>query len=275
MSYASVRRYYLPAAGALVAFFFLAPYLVMFLTALKPQNELFKTPPVLFPHHWQWANFIDVWHAAPIAGYLKVTLIIATLATLLVLVVSLPAAYYTARNSFRGRKAFLVLVVVTQMFAPTALVIGLYREFLNFHLVDTYWALVITDAAFNLAFSIWILNAYFASIPKELEEASWLDGYGPVRTLFKVILPTALPGVVTAVIFTFIAAWNEFVVALTLINTPSKLPLTVGIESFIGQYEVQYNYLFAASLVAIVPVVILFALIERYLVGGLTAGSIK
>lgn len=265
----------LATVGWGVAVVFLAPYLYMLLTAVKPAGELYTTPAEYLPDVWQWSNFVEVWRVEPIWPYLRNTLIIAGLSTVLVLVVSLPAAYYTARHRFRGRLAFLLLVLVTQMFAPTALVIGIYREMVTLGLVNTYTALVLTNGAFNLAFSIWILNGFFSSIPYELEEAAALDGCSRLQVMRRVTLPLAMPGVVTAVIFTFIAAWNEFVVALTLTATPERQPLTVGITSFIGQYQTQWQYLFAASLVAIVPVVLLFAAIERYLVGGLTAGSIK
>ncbi|MGH3520862.1 MAG: carbohydrate ABC transporter permease [Haloechinothrix sp.] len=270
-----LRKIVLTGLAWLVAFLFLAPYLQMLVTALKPQSELFNSPPDYLPRTWAWENFVDVWQVAPIWEYLRNTLIIAGTSTGLAVAVALPAAYYTARRKFRGRRSFLLLVLVTQMFAPTALVIGIYREMVALDLVGTYTGLVLTNAAFNLAFSIWILHAYFSSIPVDLEEAALLDGCGRLQAMWKVTLPLALPGVVTAVIFTFIAAWNEFVVALTLTSTPDTQPLTVGVTSFIGQYEVQWQYLFAASLVAVVPVVVLFAFIERYLVGGLTAGSIK
>jgi multiple sugar transport system permease protein len=169
----------------------------------------------------------------------------------------------------------MMLVLITQMFSPIALLIGLYREFLQFGLVDSYWALVLTNAAFNLAFTIWILNAYFKNIPAELEQAAWMDGCSRRQALTKIVLPLAAPGLVTAVIFCFIAAWNEYVIALTLINTPENQPLTLGVTSFIGLNETEWQYLFAASLIAVVPVVVLFGMIERYLVAGLTAGSLK
>ncbi|KWX02983.1 ABC-type sugar transport system [Carbonactinospora thermoautotrophica] len=261
--------------GWLVALVFLAPYLQMLLTALKPQPELMKSPPTYLPSTWEWANFVEVWKAAPIATNLKVSLIVASASTLITLAAALPAAYYTARNRFRGRTAFLLLVLVTQMFAPTALVVGIYREMLAFGLVNTYTALILVNAAFNLPFSIWILNGYFASIPAEIEEAALLDGCDRFTALTRISLPLALPGVVTAVIYTFISAWNEYVVALTLSSTPDKQPITVAIPSFVTQYHEQWQYLFATSLIAIVPVVVLFAFIERYLIGGLTAGSIK
>ena len=131
-----------------------------------------------------------------------------------------PAAYYTARHRFPGRAAFLVLVLVTQMFSPTALVVGLYRQFFELGLVNTYAALILTNAAFNLAFAIWILRAFFASIPREIEEAAAVDGCSRVRHPVRVVLPLALPGLVTAAIFAFIAAWNEYIVALTLMTDP-------------------------------------------------------
>jgi multiple sugar transport system permease protein len=272
---ASRRKALLATAGAIVALVGLLPYLDMLATSLKPSNELFIEPPRLLPSHWLWSNFVNVWHTAPIGQYLKVTLLISFASSALVMVVAAPAAYYTARNRFRGRRAFMLLVLVTQMFAPTALIIGLYREFLLLGLVDSYTALILTDAAFNLAFTIWILNAYLASIPLEIEEAAAIDGLGRLAIFFRIAVPLALPGIVTAAIFTFISVWNEYIVALTLISTPNKEPLTLGITSFIGKYNVQYQYLFAASLIAIVPVVVLFGLIERYLVSGLTAGGIK
>ncbi|MGI8875482.1 MAG: carbohydrate ABC transporter permease [Egibacteraceae bacterium] len=270
-----VKAAALAAVGWGVAIVFLAPYLHMLLTAVRPQAELFTTPADYLPQAWQWRNFVDVWRAAPIWEYLRNTLIIAGLSTTVALTVSVPAAYYTARHRFRGRQAFLLLVLVTQMFAPTALVIGLYREMVMLGLVNTYTALVLTNGAFNLAFSVWILHGFFSSIPYELEEAAALDGCSRMQVLRWVTLPLAMPGVLTAMIFTFIAAWNEFVVALTLTSTAARRPLTVGITAFVGQYQVQWQYLFAASLIAIIPVVLLFAAIERHLVGGLTAGSIK
>src|SRR4051794_1637296 len=270
-----VRSVAMPLIGLVLAVFFLLPYVVMFLASVKDDNDLFKSPPDYLPSHWRWSNWHDVWNVIPLGTYIEVSLIIAAVSTLLVLVVSLPAAYYAARNKFAGRSVFLYMVLVTQMFAPVALVVGIYQEFVLVHGVNAYWAIILTDAAFNLAFAIWILNGYFASIPKEIEDAAQVDGLGRLRTLLRVIVPIAKPGIVTAVIFTFIQVWNEFIIALTMFNKPSREPLTVGINQFVGLYKTEYQYLFVASLIAIVPVVALFAAIERHLVSGLTAGSVK
>jgi len=269
------RRRALTVAGVLLSVSVLAPYLVMLLTALKPDVELRITPPRLFPVSWRVTNFLDVVSDPEFRAWLRSSLVVASASTAIVLLAATPAAYYTARHRFPGRAAFLFLVLVTQMFAPTALVVGLYREFFELSLVNTYTALILTNAAFNLAFAIWILRAFFASIPRELEEAAAVDGCGRVRTLCSIVLPLARPALVTATIFAFIAAWNEYIVALTLMTDPDKRPLTVGITTYVTAYVQHWNHLFAASVIAIVPVVLLFALIERHLVTGLTAGGVK
>ncbi len=270
-----MRKAGLSLLGLVVSIVFLLPYGVMLLTAVKPRKEMMAIPSTYLPSRWDWHNFIGAFQYAPIAQYLRNTWIVAAFATILVIVVAIPAAYYVARNNFRGKSAFLLLVLVTQMFSPSALVIGIYQEVVNLNQVNTYLALIVVDAAFNLAFSVWILSGFFASIPKEIDEAAWIDGCNRLKTLYKVAIPLAAPGIVTAVVFTFIAAWNEFVIALTLTNGPERQPITVGLTAFIGQYEIQWNYLFAAAVIAIIPVVILFGVIERWLVGGLTSGGVK
>jgi multiple sugar transport system permease protein len=265
----------LTGAGALAALAALAPYLVMLVTALKPDAELRTTPPRLLPARWQPGNFLAVLGDPGFQSWLASSLVVAVASTAIVLVAGAPAAYYSARHRFPGRSVFLFVVLVTQMFAPTTLVVGLYRQFFEVGLVDTYAALILTNAAFNLAFAIWILRAFFASIPREIEEAAAVDGCSRLRTLVSIVLPLARPALVTATIFGFIAAWNEYVVALTLMTDPDKRPLTVGITSYVTAYVQHWNHLFAASAIAIGPVVILFALIERHLVAGLTAGSLK
>ncbi|MFD7417960.1 carbohydrate ABC transporter permease [Kitasatospora purpeofusca] len=256
-----------------LAALFLLPYLEMVVTAVRPADELRDAG--YLPSHFAWSNLVDVWRDSTLGTNLRVTLLVAGGSTLLALAVALPAAYCTARTRFRGRKLFLLLVLVTQMFQPTALLVGLYREFHQLDLLNSVWTLILCNAAFNLAFAIWILTAYIGSIPVALEEAAMLDGLGRFGTLRKVVLPLAMPGIVTAVVFTFISAWNEFVMGLTLTTRSDSQPLTVGINSFIGNYTVQWNFLFAGSVIAILPVVVLFAVIERHVVSGLTAGSVK
>jgi multiple sugar transport system permease protein len=272
----SLRTVIIAAAAYVVAVIFVLPYLEMLITAVRPQRELYE--PNYLPHHFAWSNLTNMWGSAfGITSAVRVSLEIAGGATLVVLLVALPAAYYTSRHRFRGRGGFLILVLATQMLQPTALIVGIYKEFLNFGLLNLnpVWSLILVNAGFNLAFAVWILNAYIGSIPVELEQAAMVDGSTRLGALFRVTLPLAMPGVVTALIFTFIAAWNEFISALALTTNGSDYPLTVRLDSFIGQYTVDWQHLFGASVVATIPVFILFALIEGRVVGGLTAGSVK
>ncbi|MFC4465324.1 carbohydrate ABC transporter permease [Streptomyces xiangluensis] len=269
------RRYALPAAGLAVIAVFLGPYAVMALDSLRPSADVLQTPPTFLPRHWTFGAYRDILGDARFLSWLRTSVVVAAASTGIVLLVAVPAAYFTARNRFPGRTAFLFTVLVTQMFSPTSLVVGIYREFFEVDLINTYLAIILTNSAFNLAFAIWILHGFFVSIPRELEEAAELDGCGRVATLLRVMLPLTLPGVVTATTFTFIAAWNEYVVALTLMQDDDKKPLPVGISSYVTGYEQHWDQLFAASVIAIVPIVILFATIEKHLVGGLTAGAVK
>jgi multiple sugar transport system permease protein len=272
----SLKTAIITLVAYIVAVIFVLPYLEMLLTSVRPNSELYEAN--YLPHHFAWSNLTNMWGSAyGITQSTVTSLEIALGATLLVLVVALPAAYYTSRRRFRGRGAFLLLVLATQMLQPTALIIGIFQEFVKLHLLDfdPVWSLILVNAGFNMAFAIWILNAYISSIPAELEEAAMVDGTGRLGALRRVTVPLAAPGIVTALIFTFIAAWNEFISALTLVSNPSEFPLTVRMDSFIGAYSVDYQHLFGASVIATIPVFILFALIEGRVVGGLTAGSIK
>jgi multiple sugar transport system permease protein len=269
------RPYLLSLIGLLITAVFVAPYAVMLLDALRPSGDVLASPTSFLPRTWQFSTFGTVLGDSRFLAWLKTSLLVAVSSTAIVLVVAVPAAYFTARFRFIGRGAFLLLVLITQMFSPTSLVVGIYREFFELNLVNTYLAIILTNAAFNLAFAIWILQGFFSSIPRDVEEAAYLDGCGRFSTLRHIMLPLTRPGLVTATIFTFIAAWNEYVVALTLMQDDAKKPLTVGISSYVTGYEQHWDQLFAASIIAIVPVVVLFALIEKHLVGGLTAGSVK
>ena len=270
-----LRRAALTGAGVAVAVFFVAPYGVMLLDALKPAAELRASPPRSLPVTWRPENFLEVVRDPAFRSAVRVSLTVALASTVLAVAAAIPAAYHTARQRFRGRTTFLFLVLVTQMFSPTTLVVGLYREFFELGLVNTSAALILTNAAFNLAFAVWILRAFFASIPREIEEAAEVDGCSRLGALLRVILPLARPAIVTAAIFAFIAAWNEYIVALTLMTDADMKPLTVGLTSYVTAYVQHWNLLFAASILAIVPVIVLFAVIEPYLVSGLTAGSVK
>lgn len=271
------RSVVLPLVGLGIAAFFLAPYAAMLLGSLKSDAELFSVPATYLPRDWAWSNYVEVWHRIPLADYFRVSLTVSAVSTLLVLAVAAPAAYVIGRFDFRGRGPFLVLILITQMFPAVALIIGLYREAIFLDAVNSYWFIIAVNSAFNVAFAVWILNAHFKAVPRETEEAAMMDGLGRFRTMLRIVVPLSAPGIITVTVFTFIQVWNEFIVSLTLFNDPSlaRVPLTVGVQQFIGLYETNYQYLFAAGLMATVPAVVLFALIEKYLVSGLTTGSVR
>ncbi|WP_245677340.1 carbohydrate ABC transporter permease [Nocardia acidivorans] len=271
------RRWELTAVGVLLAAVFLIPYGVMLLGSLKSRAEILRIPPTYLPEQWHPDNYSTMWNTpeTPLSFNMVSTIVISTAATLLVLLVAIPAAYYTARRRFPGRVAFLGLVLITQMLQPTVLVTGLIREFFTLGINDTWLAMILVNSAFNLSFAVWILHSFFASVPVEIEEAAQLDGLSRWQILTRVSLPLVWPGIVTATIFTVVACWNEFAASLVILTTPENQPLSVALTKFIGQYDTAWQYVFAISTVGIVPVVILFAVIEKRLVAGLTAGSVK
>lgn len=271
------RRWELTTVGMLVAAFFLAPYVVMLLGSLKSRAEILRIPPTYLPEQWHPENYSTMWETpeTPLPFNMVSTIGISVSATLLTLAVAIPAAYYTARRRFPGRAAFLGLVLITQMLQPTVLVTGLIREFFTLGINDTWLAMILVNSAFNLSFAVWILHSFFAAVPVEIEEAAQLDGLNRWQILTRVSLPLIWPGIVTATIFTVVSCWNEFAASLVILTTPENQPLSVALTKFIGQYDTAWQYVFAISTVGIVPVVILFAVIEKRLVAGLTAGSVK
>ena len=260
---------------SLICIIILYPYFVMFLTALKSREEIFAMNGTVFPKVWMWENFTEIWNRAPMAQYMLNSIIIAGGSTAIAMVCGIPAAYALARMKFKGQTAFLGFIIVSQMFAPVVLLNGIYKVMQTMALTNTLLGLIFINAAFNQAFTIWLLRGTFMSISAEMEQAATIDGCNRVQAMFKILLPVAAPGIVTTLIFIFINAWNEYTVALCLISTDTIKPLTVGINIFNGYNIIEWQYLFAASIFAIVPVVILFMSIEKNLTSGLTAGGVK
>ena len=258
-----------------ICIFTLYPYFAMFCSALKSRAEIFSVNGTILPVEPMWSNFIDVWKRAPLAQYAVNSLLIAGGSTLLAMLCGIPAAYALSRMKFKGKTAFLGFVIVSQMFAPVVLVIVIYKVMAVLGFTDSIVGLIFVNAAFNQAFTIWLLRGTFMSISPEMEQAATIDGCTRIQALIRILLPVAAPGIVTTLIFIFINAWNEYTVALTLISTDTSKPLTVGINIFNGYNMIEWQYLFAASLFAILPVVILFMGIEKNLTSGLTAGGVK
>ena len=260
---------------ALICVVILYPYFVMLCTALKSRQEIFSINGTVLPVEYMWSNFVDIWQKAPMAKYLLNSILVAGGSTIIAMICGIPAAYALSRMKFKGQTAFLGFIIVSQMFAPVVLLIGIYKVISAMGLTDNILGLIFINAAFNQAFTIWLLRGTFMSISPDMEQAAKIDGCNRIQAMMKILLPVAAPGIVTTLIFIFINAWNEYTVALCLMSTEELKPLTVGINIFNGYNMIEWQYLFAGSIFAIIPVVILFMSIEKHLVSGLTAGGVK
>ncbi len=252
----------------------LFPFAVMFITAIKPANEVLS--PTWWPRESAWRNFIDMWAVTNFGNALWNSVYVSVLSTVLALAVSIPAAYAMSRFRFAGQGFFRQFLLVTQMLSPIVLVIGLFRLVVWLGLLDNVNSIVFVYGAFNVAFTVWMLQSYFSTIPKDLEEAAWIEGASPAKALVMVFLPLALPAMTVTAIFSFINAWNEFVIALTMLRRQESYTLPIQIFSLVaGRYTVEWHHVMAATFVATIPVAIIFAWLQRYLVRGLAIGAVK
>jgi multiple sugar transport system permease protein len=259
----------------IILLFMLFPFFVMVSTMLKDGKDVYSSPPFWIPTHIEWTNFVTVWTQYDLAHYFVVSIVIALGATALNALLCVPAAYAVASLEFPGRKFALYLLLMIEMFSPVIVVISLFKIINRMGLYDTLWSIIIMDALFTVAFNTWMMNGYFRTIPKDIEEAALIDGCSRTQTITKIMLPIAVPGLVTVMIYAFIYAWNEFLFALSFISSKNKMPLTIALYNFVGRWTTQWQYLTLAAFLAIIPVLVLFYIIERRLVAGLAGGAVK
>jgi len=260
-------------AVALVVVLF--PFYWMLNTSLKPLSEVFQSPPTFVSTHWNFGAYAAMWETRPIGRYFVNSAIISAGATVLSMVLSALAAYGFSRFRLRGERSLLVLLLLTQMLPGTLLIIPYFQLMADVGLINSYTALILAYVSFSLPFSTWMLIGFFRSVPRELDEAAMVDGCSRIGALWKVVLPLSVPGLAAVAIFTFLLAWNAYVWALALTTDPNKFVLSVGIANMLGEYQVQWNQMMAASALAALPVVILYMFLDRYLVQGVTAGAVK
>ncbi len=254
----------------------LFPFAVMLATALKPASEILTPHAEWFGSRLAFENFASMWEATHFGRALWNSLMVSTTTTIGAIAVSLPAAYSLSRHELPAASFLRQFLLVTQMLSPIVLVIGLFRLLASLGVVDNLGAVSFVYAAFNIAFSVWMLESYFATIPRELEEAAWLDGASRLTTLRRIFVPLAAPALTVTAIFTFIQAWNEFVLALTLLRREENYTLTIQIFSLVaGRYVVEWHHVMAATFAATVPVAIVFAWLQRYFVRGMALGGLK
>lgn len=257
-------------------FLVMFPFLWMLISSIKPLSELFGdqafTPYTAEP---TLQNYVSVFTQYPFVRYLWNSLVVAGVTTIYTILVAAFAAYAIARLNFKGKPIILGIVLSVSMFPQIATISPIYIFLKNVGLTNSYLGLIIPYTTFTLPLSIWILVTFFRQIPFDLEEAAKVDGASLMQTYWKVILPLAVPGIFTTAILVFIAAWNEFLFALTINTSENFKTVPVGIAMFQGQYTIPWGEISAATVVVTVPLVIMVLMFQRRIVSGLTSGSVK
>lgn len=253
----------------------IVPFAYMLSTSFKSQAFVLSLPPQFIPHPATVSNYTQAWTSYDFARYFLNSLIVAVLTTALSLLLSSMMAYGFARFDFRGKEALYRTLLLGLMIPAMMLIIPQFVLAKYLGLLDSIPGLVVFYVAGSLPLNTFLLRGFFAAIPLELEEAMAIDGAGPWRRYRQLILPLAKPALATATIFTFLASWDEFAWALTIISTPGKQTLPLAIALFQGQNSTLWGLVFAASVMAVIPVIVVFLVFQRYFVQGLTSGAIK
>jgi arabinogalactan oligomer/maltooligosaccharide transport system permease protein len=228
------------------------------------------------PAQWSLDNFVGVLTEQPFGRWMFNSLIVATLTTFVGVAIATTAGYAFSRFRFKGRETGMTMFLVTQMFPGTLMLIPLYVIVVDWlDLDNSIWALVIVYSVTAIPFCVWMLKGYFDSIPVEIEESAIMDGCSPTRIFLQIVLPLARPAVAVTALFSFMTAWNEFILAATFMDDESRYTAPVGLRFFVSEYSSQWGHFAAGSLLVSIPVVILFLALQKFLVGGLTAGGVK
>jgi trehalose/maltose transport system permease protein len=272
---------------ALIAIYALFPFYWALRSAFTPDPELFSTPIQYFPNHPTWAHFDDALSSSFFRRALLNSTIVAGSVTLLSLAIGSLAAYALGRFRFRGRSFVLYLMLSMTIFPQIAILGALYTMFSGFHIVaflhfpklyDSLWALVFSYLIFTLPFTIWVLTSFMRALPADLEEAAYVDGATPLQVFWKVLLPLIAPGLVTTGLLAFIAAWNEYLFAVSFIQSPDHYTVPVAIVSFVGKtsaFQIPWGTWMAATVIVTLPLIFATLVLQRRILAGLTAGAVK
>lgn len=260
----------------IIAVLFAFPLYWVIATSLKSPGELTQTPPVFFPSSPQWENYATIVTTMPILRYLGNSFVLVGGTIAIMLITALPAAYALSRYRFRLRESYSNVVLAAQLFSPVVLTVPLYPMLSRAGLNNNYGVLILAYAVMVVPFVTWFLKDYFDTIPIELDEAGRVDGCSRFGALVRLILPAAKPGITSAVIFTFVMSWSQFVVPFILIGRSELFPVSVGLAGLRATTgEITTHYLAAGSVIGVAPVVILFVLLQRFIVAALTQGAVK
>lgn len=254
----------------------LLPVVIMMGTSVKSFSEVFTWPPTLFPETPRWENFRNVWSGNyQFSRAYRNSLVIAGCTSLIAVGLGAPAAYGMSRLRSRWKRVLLFGVLATQMISPVVFIVPLYQVMRAYRLLNTLASVIVVTAAFAMPMVIWLMHAYFQTIPRELEEAAMVDGCSRFGAMARVVLPLAAPGLSAAAIYAFILGWDQLLFPLTFLTRSELRPIPLALYDFSGYNIVYWHELMAAATLAVVPPAIAFAVVQKYLVGGLTAGAIK
>lgn len=259
---------------AFIVLFALAPFAWMVLTSLTPTEQLSASGVSLSPSGWSLDNYERLFNKAQFYKNMLDSLVIAVGTVVLGLAVSVTAAYALSRFRFIGRKLFMMQFLLINMFPIVLLILPLFILMRKYGILDTYFGLILANSTVAIPFSVWMLTSYVAAIPRSLDEAAMMDGCSRLAALRRVIIPLMMPGIISTGIYIFITAWNEYLYALTL-GGRNVRPVTVAIQTLIGEYQIEWGLLAAGAVVGAMPATILFLLVQKRLIGGLTQGAVK
>ena len=264
---------------AVIFVYALFPFYWALRSAFMPANELFTTPIKYFPTDPTLSHFREALSSDFFRRGLLNSTIVAGSVTLLSLAIGSLAAYALGRFRFRGRSAVLYLMLSMTIFPQIAILGALYTMISDFHLYDRLPSLILTYMIFTLPFTVWVLTSFMRALPGDLEEAAYVDGATPLQVFYKVLLPLIAPGLVTTGLLAFIAAWNEYLYAVSFIQTPSKYTVPVAITSFVGEggqaFQYPWGTVMAATIVVTLPLIVATLVLQRRILAGLTAGAVK
>jgi ABC-type glycerol-3-phosphate transport system permease component len=252
----------------------LLPFFWMLSVSLKAGAEPFAIPARLWPQHPTLDNYITAFRPEFRVYFVNSTVVAASTVVITVSL-ALLAAYSFTRAQLRSISALMGFVIIAQMFPASAIIIPIYKMMKAANLLNTYASLIIANVTVTLPVAIWMLRGFLARLPITLEEAAAIDGAGPLRTFFEIILPLCRPGVFATSVFVLVVTWQEFLFALSFTSTKEMRTLPVGMNDFIGQYGIRYGELMASSVLISVPVIVIFLFLQRQFVAGLTAGAVK
>ena len=269
---AGVGKY---AVAVLIAVFILSPVLWTLLCSLKPNSEILRYPPTILPQKIIFSHYSELLKDTYFPAYFFNSFLVALISTPLTLLIAAPGAYSLTRFKFRGRDTFATFLLFSYMVPLLLLGLPMFMLMSRFHMLNTRASLIISYVAFCLPFCMWMLRSFFLSIPKSLEEAAMVDGAGRGQALMKIVIPLAMPGLISCGIFTFVLVWNEYTLALLFIRSEHLKTLPLGMVAFMGRIASEWGYLLPAIILMIAPLLFLFMFVQRALVRGFLAGATK